>query len=173
MSKTEIKKETVLALPAQKTANFVRENECYYCPLFNGQGISKEFEAEQALGLGSRFKNVVDVYDYLAMFQGGNNTGYYIKDLYKCDCICVVNLKDDNIVDTNLNEPVYGEVKKALDNKDGRYKRINDKIGELTQDQKQNIKEKLKEAKGNSLVFVFLKHCEEYPSPRTIEFIRV
>lgn len=170
MSKTEIKKETVLALPAQKTANFVRENGCYYCPLFSGQGISKEFEAEQALGLGSRFKNVVDDYDYLAMFQGGNNTGYYIKDLYKCDCICVVNLKDDNIVDTNLNESVYGEVKKALDNKDGRYKRINDKIGELTQDQKQNIKEKLKEADGNSLVFVFLKHCKEYPSPRTIEF---
>lgn len=170
MSKTEIKKETVLALPAQKTANFVRENGCYYCPLFSGQGISKEFEAEQALGLGSRFKNVVDDYDYLAMFQGGNNTGYYIKDLYKCDCICVVNLKDDNIVDTNLNESVYGEVKKAFDNKDGRYKRINDKIGELTQDQKQNIKEKLKEADGNSLVFVFLKHCKEYPSPRTIEF---
>lgn len=170
MSKTEIKKETVLALPAQKTANFVRENGCYYCPLFSGQGISKEFEAEQALGLESRFKNVVDDYDYLAMFQGGNNTGYYIKDLYKCDCICVVNLKDDNIVDTNLNESVYGEVKKALDNKDGRYKRINDKIGELTQDQKQNIKEKLKEADGNSLVFVFLKHCKEYPSPRTIEF---
>lgn len=170
MSKTEIKKETVLALPAQKTANFVRENGCYYCPLFSGQGISKEIEAEQALGPGRRFKNVVDDYDYLAMFQGGNNTGYYIKDLYECDCICVVNLKEGKIVDTNLNEPVYGEVKKALDNKDGRYKRINDKIGELTQDQKQNIKEKLKEADGNSLVFVFLKHCKEYPSPRTIEF---
>lgn len=170
MSKTEIKKETVLALPAQKTANFVRENGCYYCPLFSGQGISKEIEAEQALGLGRRFKNVVDDYDYLAMFQGGNNTGYYIKDLYECDCICVVNLKEGKIVDTNLNEPVYGEVKKALDNKDGRYKRINDKIGELTQDQKQNIKEKLKEADGNSLVFVFLKHCKEYRSPRTIEF---
>ena len=55
MSKTEIKKETVLALPAQKTANFVRENGCYYCPLFSGQGISKEIEAEQALGLGRRF----------------------------------------------------------------------------------------------------------------------
>lgn len=170
MLKTEIKKETVLALPAQKTANFVRENGCYYCPLFSGQGISKEIEAEQALGPGRRFKNVVDDYDYLAMFQGGNNTGYYIKDLYECDCICVVNLKEGKIVDTNLNEPVYGEVKKALDNKDGRYKRINDKIGELTQDQKQNIKEKLKEADGNSLVFVFLKHCKEYPSPRTIEF---
>lgn len=170
MSNTEIKKETVLALPAQKTANFVRENGCYYCPLFSGQGISKEIEAEQALGLGRRFKNVVDDYDYLAMFQGGNNTGYYIKDLYECDCICVVNLKEGKIVDTNLNEPVYGEVKKALDNKDGRYKRINDKIGELTQDQKQNIKEKLKEADGNSLVFVFLKHCKEYRSPRTIVF---
>lgn len=170
MLKTEIKKETVLALPAQKTANFVRENGCYYCPLFSGQGISKEIEAEQALGPGRHFKNVVDDYDYLAMFQGGNNTGYYIKDLYECDCICVVNLKEGKIVDTNLNEPVYGEVKKALDNKDGRYKRINDKIGELTQDQKQNIKEKLKEADGNSLVFVFLKHCKEYPSPRTIEF---
>lgn len=170
MSNSEIKNKTVLALPAQQTANFVRENGCYYCPLFSGQGISKEIEAEQALGPGRRFKNVVDDYDYLAMFQGGNNTGYYIKDLYECDCICVVNLKEGKIVDTNLNEPVYGEVKKALDNKDGRYKRINDKIGELTQDQKQNIKEKLKEADGNSLVFVFLKHCKEYPSPRTIEF---
>lgn len=170
MSKTEIKKETVLALPAQKTANFVRENGCYYCPLFSGQGISKEIEAEQALGLGSRFKNVVDDYDYLAMFDGNNNTGYSIKDLYKCDCICVVNMKDGNIVDTDLNKPVYGKVKDALDKKKGRYKRINDKIGELTQDQKQNIKEKLKEADGKSLVFVFLKHCKEYPSPRTIEF---
>lgn len=170
MSKTEIKKETVLALPAQKTANFVRENGCYYCPLFSGQGISKEIEAEQALGLGSRFKNVVDDYDYLAMFDGNNNTGYSIKDLYKCDCICVVNMKDGNIVDTDLNKPVYGKVKDALDKKKGRYKRINDKIGELTQDQKQNIKEKLKEADGKSLVFVFLKHCKEYRSPRTIEF---
>lgn len=170
MSKTEIKKETVLALPAQKTANFVRENGCYYCPLFSGQGISKEIEAEQALGLGARFKNVVDDYDYLAMFDGNNNTGYSIKDLYKCDCICVVNMKDGNIVDTDLNKPVYGKVKDALDKKKGRYKRINDKIGELTQDQKQNIKEKLKEADGNSLVFVFLKHCKEYRSPRTIEF---
>ena len=170
MSKTEIKKETVLALPAQKTANFVRENGCYYCPLFSGQGISKEIEAEQALGLGARFKNVVDDYDYLAMFDGNNNTGYSIKDLYKCDCICVVNMKDGNIVDTDLNKPVYGKVKDALDKKKGRYKRINDKIGELTQDQKQNIKEKLKEADGNSLVFVFLKHCKEYRSPRTTEF---
>lgn len=170
MSKTEIKKETVLALPAQKTANFVRENGCYYCPLFSGQGISKEIEAEQALGLGSRFKNVVDDYDYLAMFDGNNNTGYSIKDLYKCDCICVVNMKDGNIVDTDLNKPVYGKVKDALDKKKGRYKRINDKIGELTQDQKQNIKEKLKEADGKSLVFVFLKHCKEYPSPRTTVF---
>lgn len=170
MSKTEIKKETVLALPAQKTANFVRENGCYYCPLFSGQGISKEIEAEQALGLGSRFKNVVDDYDYLAMFDGNNNTGYSIKDLYKCDCICVVKMKDGNIVDTDLNKPVYGKVKDALDKKKGRYKRINDKIGELTQDQKQNIKEKLKEADGKSLVFVFLKHCKEYRSPRTIEF---
>lgn len=170
MSKTEIKKETVLALPAQKTANFVRENGCYYCPLFSGQGISKEIEAEQALGLGARFKNVVDDYDYLAMFDGNNNTGYSIKDLYKCDCICVVNMKDGNIVDTDLNKPVYGKVKDALDKKKGRYKRINDKIGELTQDLKQNIKEKLKEADGNSLVFVFLKHCKEYRSPRTTEF---
>lgn len=170
MSKTEIKKETVLALPAQKTANFVRENGCYYCPLFSGQGISKEIEAEQALGLGARFKNVVDDYDYLAMFDGNNNTGYSIKDLYKCDCICVVNMKDGNIVDTDLNKPVYGKVKDALDKKKGRYKRINDKVGELTQDQKQNIKEKLKEADGNSLVFVFLKHCKEYRSPRTTEF---
>lgn len=170
MSKTEIKKETVLALPAQKTANFVRENGCYYCPLFSGQGISKEIEAEQALGLGARFKNVVDDYDYLAMFDGNNNTGYSIKDLYKCDCICVVNMKDGNIVDTDLNKPVYGKVKDALDKKKGRYKRINDKIGELTQNLKQNIKEKLKEADGNSLVFVFLKHCKEYRSPRTTEF---
>lgn len=170
MSNSNINKEMVLALPAQKTANFVRENGCYYCPLFSGQGISKEIEAEQALGLGSRFKNVVDDYDYLAMFDGNNNTGYSIKDLYKCDCICVVKMKDGNIVDTDLNKPVYGKVKDALDKKKGRYKRINDKIGELTQDQKQNIKEKLKEADGNSLVFVFLKHCKEYPSPRTIEF---
>lgn len=170
MSNSNINKEMVLALPAQKTANFVRENGCYYCPLFSGQGISKEIEAEQALGLGSRFKNVVDDYDYLAMFDGNNNTGYSIKDLYKCDCICVVKMKDGNIVDTDLNKPVYGKVKDALDKKKGRYKRINDKIGELTQDSKQNIKEKLKEADGNSLVFVFLKHCKEYPSPRTIEF---
>ncbi len=170
MSNSNINKEMVLALPAQQTAEGVKKYVCYHCPLFKRKEIETEFEAEQALGLGRRFKNVVDDYDYLAMFQGGNNTGYYIKDLYECDCICVVNLKEGKIVDTNLNEPVYGEVKKALDNKDGRYKRINDKIGELTQDQKQNIKEKLKEADGNSLVFVFLKHCKEYPSPRTIEF---
>ena len=170
MSKTEIKKETVLALPAQKTANFVRENGCYYCPLFSGQGISKEIEAEQALRLGARFTNVVGDYDYLAMFDGNNNTGYSIKDLYKCDCICVVNMKDGNIVDTDLNKPVYGKVKDALDKKKGRYKRINDKIGELTQYQKQYIKEKLKEAEGNSLVFVFLKHCKEYSSPRKVYF---
>lgn len=170
MSNSNINKEMVLALPAQQTADFVRENGCYYCALFSGQGISKEIEAEQALGLGARFKNVVDDYDYLAMFDGNNNTGYSIKDLYKCDCICVVNMKDGNIVDTDLNKPVYGKVKDALDKKKGRYKRINDKIGELTQDQKQNIKEKLKEADGNSLVFVFLKHCKEYRSPRTIEF---
>lgn len=130
----------------------------------------QDLKAKDALPLGARFKNVVGDYDYLAMFDGNNNTGYSIKDLYKCDCICVVNMKDGNIIDTDLNKPVYGKVKDALDKKKGRYKRINDKIGELIQYQKQNIKEKLKEADGNSLVFVFLKHCKEYPSPRTIEF---
>lgn len=169
MSNSNINKEMVLALPAQKTVEEVKKYVCYHCPIFS-KTKKQDLKAKEALPLGARFNNVVGDYDYLAMFDGNNKTGYSIKDLYKCDCICVVNLKDDNIVDTNLNEPVYGEVKKALDNKDGRYKRINDKIGELTQDQKQYIKEKLKEAEGNSLVFVFLKHCKEYSSPRKVYF---
>lgn len=169
MSNSNINKEMVLALPAQQTAEGVKKYVCYHCPIFSDTK-EQDLKAKDALTLGARFKNVVGDYDYLAMFDGNNNTGYSIKDLYKCDCICVVNMKDGNIVDTDLNEPVYGEVKKALDNKDGRYKRINDKIVELTQDQKQYIKEKLKEAEGNGLTFVFLKHCKEYPSPRTIEF---
>lgn len=169
MSNSKINKEMVLALPAQKTVEEVKKYVCYHCPIFS-KTKKQDLKAKEALPLGARFNNVVGDYDYLAMFDGNNKTGYSIKDLYKCDCICVVNLKDDNIVDTNLNEPVYGEVKKALDNKDGRYKRINDKIGELTQDQKQYIKEKLKETEGNSLVFVFLKHCEEYSSPRKVYF---
>lgn len=169
MSNSNINKEMVLALPAQQTAEGVKKYVCYHCPIFSDTK-EQDLKAKDALTLGARFKNVVGDYDYLAMFDGNNNTGYSIKDLYKCDCICVVNMKDGNIVDTDLNEPVYGEVKKALDNKDGRYKRINDKIVELTQNQKQYIKEKLKEAEGNGLTFVFLKHCKEYPSPRTIEF---
>lgn len=169
MSNSNINKEMVLALPAQQTAEGVKKYVCYHCPIFSDTK-EQDLKAKDALTLGARFKNVVGDYDYLAMFDGNNNTGYSIKDLYKCDCICVVNMKDGNIVDTDLNEPVYGEVKKALDNKDGRYKRINDKIVELTQDQKQYIKDKLKEAEGNGLTFVFLKHCKEYPSPRTIEF---
>lgn len=169
MSNSNINKEMVLALPAQKTVEEVKKYVCYHCPIFS-ETKGQDLKAKDALPLGARFKNVVDDYDYLAMFDGNNNTGYSIKDLYKCDCICVVNMKDGNIVDTDLNKPVYGKVKDALDKKKGRYKRINDKIGELTQYQKQNIKEKLKEADGNSLVFVFLKHCKEYPSPRTIEF---
>lgn len=169
MSNSKINKEMVLALPAQKTVEEVKKYVCYHCPIFS-KTKKQDLKAKEALPLGARFNNVVGDYDYLAMIDGNNKTGYSIKDLYKCDCICVVNLKDDNIVDTNLNEPVYGEVKKALDNKDGRYKRINDKIGELTQDQKQYIKEKLKEAEGNSLVFVFLKHCKEYSSPRKVYF---
>lgn len=169
MSNSNINKEMVLALPAQQTAEGVKKYVCYHCPIFSDTK-EQDLKAKDALTLGARFKNVVGDYDYLAMFDGNNNTGYSIKDLYKCDCICVVNMKDGNIVDTDLNEPVYGEVKKALDNKDGRYKRINDKIVELTQDQKQYIKEKLKEAEGNGLTFVFLKHCKEYSSPRTIEF---
>ena len=169
MSNSNINKEMVLALPAQKTVEEVKKYVCYHCSIFS-KTKKQDLKAKEALPLGARFNNVVGDYDYLAMFDGNNKTGYSIKDLYKCDCICVVNLKDDNIVDTNLNEPVYGEVKKALDNKDGRYKRINDKIGELTQDQKQYIKEKLKEAEGNSLVFVFLKHCKEYSSPRKVYF---
>lgn len=169
MSNSNINKEMVLALPAQKTVEEVKKYVCYHCPIFS-EKKEQDLKAKDALPLGARFKNVVGDYDYLAMFDGNNNTGYSIKDLYKCDCICVVNMKDGNIVDTDLNKPVYGKVKDALDKKKGRYKRINDKIGELTQDQKQNIKEKLKEADGNSLVFVFLKHCKEYRSPRTIEF---
>lgn len=169
MSNSNINKEMVLALPAQKTVEEVKKYVCYHCPIFS-EKKEQDLKAKDALPLGARFKNVVGDYDYLAMFDGNNNTGYSIKDLYKCDCICVVNMKDGNIIDTDLNKPVYGKVKDALDKKKGRYKRINDKIGELTQYQKQNIKEKLKEADGNSLVFVFLKHCKEYPSPRTIEF---
>ena len=169
MSNSKINKEMVLALPAQKTVEEVKKYVCYHCPIFS-KTKKQDLKAKEALPLGARFNNVVGDYDYLAMIDGNNKTGYSIKDLYKCDCICVVNLKDDNIVDTNLNELVYGEVKKALDNKDGRYKRINDKIGELTQDQKQYIKETLKEAEGNSLVFVFLKHCKEYSSPIKVYF---
>lgn len=122
MSNSNINKEMVLALPAQKTVEEVKKYVCYHCPIFSKK--KQDLKAKEALPLGARFNNVVGDYDYLAMFDGNNKTGYSIKDLYKCDCICVVNLKDDNIVDTNLNEPVYGEVKKALDNKDGRYKRI-------------------------------------------------
>lgn len=142
---------------------------CYHCPIFS-KTKEQDLKAKNALPLGARFNNVVGDYDYLAMFDGNNNTGYSIKDLYKCDCICVVNMKDGNIVDTDLNKPVYEKVKDALDKKKGRYKRINDKIGELTPYQKQYIKEKLKEAEGNRLVFVFLKHCEEYSPPVKVYF---
>ena len=169
MSNSNINKEMVLALPAQKTVEEVKKYVCYHCPIFS-ETKEQDLKAKDALSLGARFKNVVGDYDYLAMFDGNNNTGYSIKDLYKCDCICVVNMKDGNIVDIDLNKPDYGKVKDALDKKKGRYKRINDKIGELTQDQKQYIKEKLKEAEGNSLVFVFLKHCKEYSSPRKVYF---
>lgn len=169
MSNSNINKEMVLALPAQKTVEEVKKYVCYHCPIFS-ETKEQDLKAKDALSLGARFKNVVGDYDYLAMFDGNNNTGYSIKDLYKCDCICVVNMKDGNIVDIDLNKPDYGKVKDALDKKKGRYKRINDKIGELTQDQKQYIKEKLKEAEGNGLTFVFLKHCKEYSSPRKVYF---
>lgn len=169
MSNSNINKEMVLALPAQKTVKEVKKYVCYHCPIFS-ETKEQDLKAKDALSLGARFKNVVGDYDYLAMFDGNNNTGYSIKDLYKCDCICVVNMKDGNIVDIDLNKPDYGKVKDALDKKKGRYKRINDKIGELTQDQKQYIKEKLKEAEGNGLTFVFLKHCKEYSSPRKVYF---
>lgn len=169
MSNSNINKEMVLALPAQKTVEEVKKYVCYHCPIFS-ETKEQDLKAKDALSLGARFKTVVGDYDYLAMFDGNNNTGYSIKDLYKCDCICVVNMKDGNIVDIDLNKPDYGKVKDALDKKKGRYKRINDKIGELTQDQKQYIKEKLKEAEGNGLTFVFLKHCKEYSSPRKVYF---
>lgn len=170
MSNSEIKNKTVLALPAQQTADEVRKNGCYYCFLFTDRESGKEFKVEQALGLGSRFKNVVDDYDYLAVFQGGNANGYYIEDIYECDCICVVHLKDGNIVDTDLNKPVYENVKKSLEKKNRRYKKINDKIGELEETQKQYIKEKLIGASGRSMAFVFLKLQETYKPHRTIVF---
>lgn len=169
MSNSNINKEMVLALPAQKTAEEVKKYVCYYCYIFPDKK-GQDFKAKDPLRLGKRFGDVVGDYDYLAMLDGNNNTGYSIKDLYMCDCICVVNMKDGNIVDTDLNKPVYGKVKDALDKKKGRYKIINDKIGELTQDQKQYIKEKLKEAEGNDLAFIFLKHCKVYPSPIKVYF---
>lgn len=169
MPNSNINKEMVLALPAQKTAEEVKKYVCYYCYIFPDKK-GQDFKAKNPLRLGKRFGDVVGDYDYLAMLDGNNNTGYSIKDLYMCDCICVVNMKDGNIVDTDLNKPVYGKVKDALDKKKGRYKIINDKIGELTQDQKQYIKEKLKEAEGNDLAFIFLKHCKVYPSPRKVYF---
>lgn len=169
MPNSNINKEMVLALPAQKTAEEVKKYVCYYCYIFPDKK-GQDFKAKDPLRLGKRFGDVVGDYDYLAMLDGNNNTGYSIKDLYMCDCICVVNMKDGNIVDTDLNKPVYGKVKDALDKKKGRYKIINDKIGELTQDQKQYIKEKLKEAEGNDLAFIFLKHCKVYPSPRKVYF---
>lgn len=169
MPNSNINKEMVLALPAQKTAEEVKKYVCYYCYIFPDKK-GQDFKAKDPLRLGKRFGDVVGDYDYLAMLDGNNNTGYSIKDLYMCDCICVVNMKDGNIVDTDLNKPVYGKVKDALDKKKGRYKIINDKIGELTQNQKQYIKEKLKEAEGNDLAFIFLKHCKVYPSPRKVYF---
>lgn len=170
MSNSNINKEMVLALPAQQTAEGVKKYVCYHCPLFKRKEIETEFEAEQALGLGRRFKNVVDDYDYLAMFQGDNTKGYYIEDIYECDCICVVNLKDGNIVDTDLNKPVYENVKKSLERENCRYKKINDKIGELEEDQKRYIKDKLNDERGKSMAFVFLKFKKKYEPPRTIEF---
>lgn len=170
MSNSNINKEMVLALPAQQTAEGVKKYVCYHCPLFKRKEIETEFEAEQALGLGSRFKNVVDDYDYLAMFQGDNTKGYYIEDIYECDCICVVNLKDGNIVDTDLNKPVYENVKKSLERENCRYKKINDKIGELEEDQKRYIKDKLNDERGKSMAFVFLKFKKKYEPPRTIVF---
>ena len=55
MSNSNINKEMVLALPAQKTVEEVKKYVCYHCPIFS-ETKGQDLKAKDALPLGARFK---------------------------------------------------------------------------------------------------------------------